>query len=194
MTLSQIIAEVYVRTRRPELIADTASAVRKATMKCHLADEFKRDLTEAIITVPVQTDFHYQLDLSNAINYPRFRKVAYVKEYNNPLVGNEIEFDMADAASLMDDYNLEQQNIWYQVGLALNITSFKQLGQVRVGYYQYPDINTATYTSWVANEFPDAIIEEAAATIFNSIGKDSEYKTYSAYFLQNLAMLQGIGL
>ncbi len=194
MTLAQIIAEVYLVTNRPDLVSETASAVRKATMKFHLADTYKQDLSEVLITVPVQTDFHYQLDLSNAANYPYFRVLDHVKEYNNPIVGNEIQFTKQDAKGLLDDYGLEKQNYWYQAGFALNINSFKQLNQLTVGYFMYPNVTTGGYNSWIGTSFPDAIIDEASSHIFRLTGKDSEFKVFAAYFEQNLAMVRMLGL
>jgi hypothetical protein len=50
MTLAELIAEVYTLTGRPDLVAETSAAVRKATLKMHSVDFFYRDLQEKIIT------------------------------------------------------------------------------------------------------------------------------------------------
>ena len=194
MTLTQLISEVAIATNRPDLTNDITQAIRKATMKCHLADEFKFDLSEVVITVPTQTDFHYQLDLSNTTNYPLFRKVSHIQEYNLPLAGNEIVFEPKDAAGLMDDYMLESNDYYYQAGYAINIGSHKQLTQLRVGYWKLPDIGVSTYSSWIANMYPDAIIDEAASTVFKAIGKDAEFDRFKEYFIENLAFLRAVGL
>ena len=44
MTLAELIAEAYTLTARPDLVAETASAIRKATLKMHSVDYFYRDL------------------------------------------------------------------------------------------------------------------------------------------------------
>ena len=178
MNLATLQTEVYNLTNRPDLVSQTLTAIRKATMKCHLADEFRQDLQIAIVTVPVQTDFHYLLDLTNTVTYPNMRRVSYIKEYNNPIVGNEIQFKKLHFSNLLDEYKLEKANYWYQAGMAVTIGSYKQLVQVSVAYFTYPNTATATYSSWIADQFPDAIINEAASTIFKTVGKSDEAKLY----------------
>ena len=39
MNLATLQTEVYNLTNRPDLVSQTLTAIRKATMKCHLADE-----------------------------------------------------------------------------------------------------------------------------------------------------------
>ena len=194
MNLATLQTEVYNLTNRPDLVSQTLTAIRKATMKCHLADDFRQDLQIAIVTVPVQTDFHYLLDLTNTVTYPNMRRVSYIKEYNNPIVGNEIQFRKLHFSNLLDEYKLEKTNYWYQAGMAVTIGSFKQLTQVSVAYFTYPNTATATYSSWIADQFPDAIIQEAASTIFKTVGKSDEAKLYQQYFAENLQFIRGIGL
>ena len=194
MNIATLQTEVYNLTNRPDLVSQTLTAIRKATMKCHLADEFRQDLQIAIITVPVQTDFHYLLDLTNTTSYPNLRRVAYIKEYNSVIVGNEIQFTKLYANALLDEYKLERTNYWYQAGMAVTIGSYKQLVQVSVAYHKYPSTDVATYSSWIADQYPDAIIQEAASTVFKTIGKSDEAKLYQQYFAENLQFLRQIGL
>ena len=43
-TLATLADDVYVLTNRPDLVSETRVALRKAIMKLHSADTFKRDL------------------------------------------------------------------------------------------------------------------------------------------------------
>jgi hypothetical protein len=189
-----IVADIYALTGRPDLVTETAIAVRKATMKFHLAETWPADLAIITPTVPgvvgTDTSVRYTLDLTDTATYPRFRKIAYIKEYNNPLTGSEIQFNPLDIDRVLDGYGLEEVNYYSQAGQSVSIRATKLMTQLTVGYYKYPDIIAATYTSWISDQFPDAIVEEAAAAVFKTIGKDSEYQRYSQAFNDNLHMLQ----
>lgn len=194
-TYLAIVADVYSLTARPDLIAETALAVRKATMKAHSADLWKNDLAVVYPTMPVlsangDVSFRYALDLTDTATYPLYRRVSYVKEYNVPLTGQEIQFKELDMDRLLDNYLLEGINYFSQAGMQVQLRCNKALGQVAVGYYKYPDINQATYTSWIADQYRDMIIEEATAAIYKAIGKDTEYQRLAQNFGENLHMLQ----
>lgn len=188
---NQLIADVYTLTARPDLVAETALAVRKATMKAHLADFWVNDIIQALPVMPVISpgslvSYRYTLDLTNAVTYPFFRKITSVKEYNNPLTGQEIQFKSLDPTNLLDSYRLEDINYYSQLGRSVSIRCNKALGTLAVNYYAYPDVTPATYNSWVADQFPDLIVEEATATIFNTVGKDAEAKKLRDNFAENM--------
>jgi len=190
---NNLAAAVYSLTARPDLIQETILAIRKATMKFHLADLWKNDIVQVypLVTVtPGDTySYRYSLTLSNAVVYPLFRRVAFIKEYNATPTGYEIEFKELDISSLLDNYQLEKVNYWTQAGMGATIRSDRELTQLAVGYYKYPNITPTTFDSWIASQFPDAIVEEAVGAIFASIGKMDEARTYKNQFAENLHML-----
>ena len=53
-TLAALLADVYSLTTRPDLVAESTVAVRKATLKAHLSDYFFRDLTTQIAVAQEQ--------------------------------------------------------------------------------------------------------------------------------------------
>lgn len=186
---------VYALTKRPDLSVETAQAVRKATMKAHMADSWKNDLTTVIVTLPVlspvnATSFRYQFDLNDSVQYPLFKRISQVKEYNPVATGQEIQFKELDADRLLDDYQLEDINYWYQVGKVCNLRCNKVLSYLAVGYWKYPNTVPAQYTSWIASEFPDIIIEEAASYVFKAVGKDTEYVRFRDTWEENIALLR----
>lgn len=185
---NNLVADVYALTKRPDLIAETALAIRKATMKAHQADMWKNDISTTLIALPVlplgaQLSFRYAVDLTNTANFPLFRKVSSIDEYNNPLTGQELHFKELDSDRILDDYATEEVNYWYQMGKQVNLRANKNLTYLSVDYYHYPNILPAAYTSWIAQEFPDIIVCEAAANIFRTIGKDSEARSYGDMFV-----------
>jgi len=184
---NNLIADVYTLTKRPDLIAETALAIRKATMKAHSADMWKNDISTAIIILPVlplgsQLSFRYAVDLTNVANFPLFRKVSSIDEYNTIPTGQELHFKELDSDRILDNYATEDINYWYQMGKQVNLRANKNLTYLSVDYYQYPNITPALYTSWIAQEFPDIIVCEAAANIFKTIGKDNEAASYGNMF------------
>jgi hypothetical protein len=191
---ASISAGVYDITKRPDLIQETILAIRKAIMKFHMAELWKNDIVQVypLVTVGVGDtySYRYSLTLSDAVVFPLFRRVAFIKEYNATPLGYELDFKELDMASLLDDYQLEKVDYWTQAGMGATIRSSKALTQLRVGYYKYPNVIPTTFESWIASQFPDAIIEEAIGSIFSSIGKMDEARDYKSRFLENLHMLQ----
>lgn len=49
-SLNSLVSDVYTLTNRPDLVAETALAVKKATLKMHHVDFFARDIWESGIT------------------------------------------------------------------------------------------------------------------------------------------------
>jgi hypothetical protein len=190
-----VLADIYSITNRPDRTAETAIALRKATMKFHLAEQWAKDIGNVQVTLPVVTSgdsfsYRYTLDLSQAGSLPYFRKLSEIREYNNPLIGNEYHFKPLDNDRRVDDYVLEDINYYTVVGQAAQLRVNKQLTVLDVDYYLYPDITATQYNSWIAQQFQDAIVCEAAANVFAMIGKDAESQRYAGYFNENLLMLQ----
>lgn len=184
-TFSTILDNVYVLTKRPDLIAETKSAVKKATLKLHNKDLWEKDLKEVIVTLTPSTLFRYSLDLTDAGTYPRIKKIKSIREYNAIPTGRELKLEKHDSDDIFDDYQIERVNYFYLAGLAANLVVVSALTQIKVGYYQYPDITELTYSSWIANELPDYIAEEAARSLFKLIGKDEEFQKFEAICKEN---------
>ena len=50
---NSIVASIYQYSKRPDLVQETLAAIRKATMKLHLADFWPND-SQSLQVVPVQ--------------------------------------------------------------------------------------------------------------------------------------------
>jgi hypothetical protein len=78
---------------------------------------------------------------------------------------------------LNDSYGLERSNIWYPAGSVINwkvgpsTVATGGISGLTVGYYQSPDINPATFSSWIANAEPWVIIQDASASILRMTGQ-----------------------
>jgi len=161
MTLEELKSEVYLLTARPDLEDQTLQAIRAATLKMHQRDYWRRDLKE----VGVQFDTAAYLQSFDIYEFvPKFRSLAYVRKYLDKL------FEVIEPEALFNGFGNEKTNVVYLAGNILQMRSSEPFTQFLLGYYQYPDVTVDGWNSWIADEFPYAIIYEAATTIAVSIG------------------------
>ena len=187
MQLSELIAEVYTITGRPDLVAETASAVRKATLKMHAIDFFYRDLQEIVVGFPT-TDYKQQYDLG--ANLQDYRAIKYIRQWNATHIGTEKFLERVEPDVVLDSCGLEGTDIWYVAGNMLNMKCLATFSNVVIGYYKHPNITTNLYSSWIAVEQPFAIIEEAAVNIFQMIGHAEMKTTYERMSAANILLLR----
>jgi hypothetical protein len=103
------------------------------------------------------------------------------------------EFREVSPDALFDRYSAEHLNYFFIAGTTLTIRSAWGMDYLDFTYYQYPSIPSATsdpITSWICDQYPDAVIEEAAGTVFKMIGKDDEYQRYAQLFAENISILR----
>ncbi len=67
MTYDELVTEVYALTKRPDLVAETASLIKAATLKAHHTDFYSKDLFETSVTWPAPS-FRQQLDYINLVS------------------------------------------------------------------------------------------------------------------------------
>jgi hypothetical protein len=210
---AQLVADVYTLTNRPDLVAETALAIRKATLKAHNADFWVSDIVvvpqltlPTAVTDPSQASSRYVLNLNDPATFPRLRKVSYIKPYISPTGMTQVpgvsgwdsllsygagaitqkNYVEVTASSVVDDYGLERTNYWYQAGKQVNLRIYTQVLAVVLGYWAYPDITSVAYNSWIASEYPDLIVEEAASNVFRMIGKFDEAQAYASNWQANI--------
>lgn len=210
-TLNLLASDVYVLTNRPDLVAETRVALRKAIIKFHSAETFKRDLVTTRLQMatftPMQPNqFRWSIPLSQ---FTRFRRpcalsypvdLAYpTNQVPAPLIDWPVGFDRSrefaetTANNLFDSYNTERQNYYFVAGSTLTIKSGWGVDYLDLVYYQYPLVPPdadATIISWICDQYPDSVIEEAAGTVFKMIGKDDEYQRFMQLFVENLSILK----
>lgn len=183
MTFTELVNEVYSWTKRPDMIAQTESAVRSATLKYHRKEKFWRDL--AVVT-PVLAPATVQL-VDLAAECPRFRQVAYVRI---PASANQPEtfLDIVDANDLLDADGYAKDNIAFFAGTQLNIKSSWAPSSIEICYWKDPLVTPAvSYTSWIADTQPDLLIASAAARIF---AFDNENEIFRAATMEEAAQWQ----
>lgn len=183
---SDLLSDVYAVTNRPDLVADTKLAVRTATLKAHRSDFYPKDLFETGLTFSVPailSEFEYRTAI------PRWRALKYIRHFDltSDTPGDFIQ--ILDPTDVLDSYQIQRQNVAYLAGELLKIRTPAELSYALLGCYVHPITAEDTYSSWIAVEYPDLIIFEAAGSIFKMIGFDEQatfYRQESATLLTEM--------
>lgn len=188
-TLTSLVNDVYALTNRPDLVGETLLAVRNATLKAHNIDYFYKDLLET----GIQFDFSLaQQTFEYKSLIPRWRALKYLRKCALDIQGVAFptEFlEVVTSDSLLDSYSLNKNNVCYVAGAQLQIRSSEAQQYFLLGCYIYPDVTELNYNSWVATEQSAAIVYQAAATIFKTIGYDEQNAAYAQLVKEEYAQL-----
>ena len=186
-TFTDLLADVYTITNRPDLVAETKLAVRQATLRAHQLDFFPKDIFESGLTFPT-SDYYQSLDYRSAL--PTYRAMKYMRKYDAVNLAPGKFLSAITPEQLMDRYNVEQVDIYYQAGSVIQIKTYEQNQYFLFGCYVNPDTTETGYTSWIALDQPTAITIPAAASVFKMIGFDEQAQTFNALSAQEYAILK----
>lgn len=197
MTLTELMNAVYTETNRPDLIAETQQKVFASIFKLHCMEFFYKDIatSEAIFDTAayVQT-----IDTSA---FPRYRSLSYFRKNDPSLLQYQLNptllpplysgaglptatsmgfLTVITPDNILDEYRAERLDVCYQAGGTLYIKASTAITYGLVGWYQYPNLSTdpAAFDSWIAREFPYAIIFDAASGVLQSIGMTDAARKY----------------
>lgn len=178
MNFTAIVNEILRMTKRPEKINDIRRAVNAAILYYSTENDYRRDLVETTIVI---TPAGYERILP-LTELTRFRKVSYMK-----YAGTKAYLDEVESLRLTKDCELLDK--WYLAGDSINIKLRASAAALDFGYYRYPEYKTdAAPEYWMLDGNWAAIIEKAAASIFNDIG-DSGSAQISERKATELAMI-----
>lgn len=187
MTFTELVAEVYLITNRSDLVAETESAIRQATLKAHKLDFFSKDIFETGIEFD-SADFRQSLDYVTLIS--NFRAISYLRRVEDELDDTGAFFDIITPLEILDPYGKGKTDIAYVAGRVLEIRSSVSFSKALLGAYVYPIVREGAYLSWVAEQFPFAIIYESARVIFKAIGYDEQSATFTGLVAEEYAELK----
>ena len=187
MTFDELVDEVYTLTNRPDLTAETSSAVKAATLKAHQSDFFSKDIHETGVEFDSAT-YIQSLDIISLIS--NFRSLKYMRRVTdeNDDVGRF--FEVLTAEETLDSYGINRTDIAYVAGRMIEIRSSVEFDKMLLGCYVLPIVRTGAYSSWVAEQHPYAIIREAARVIFKTIGYDEQAAVYERLIAEEFALLR----
>ena len=188
-SFASLVSDVMTLTNRPDLVNETNLAVRAATLKAHQSDDYIRDLTEYSITFSA-SDYYQSLDFKLVV--PLWRKPRYIRKYDpTATTGGPGDFlKYIEPEKVIDEFRADRLDVFYVAGSNIQIRSSTILSQILCGAYINPDVTTAGYSSWIADDYPFAIIYEAAAIIFKTVGYDEQVPVYRQLVAEQLQMLK----
>jgi hypothetical protein len=199
-----LVDSVYTETARPDLVAETLSAVINATLRMHCIDFWYKDINSAQIVF----DAAGYVQVLDTTALPRFRSISYMRKNDpslatyqqNPSILPPLTASFAGIplsilltmgflkiltpTDILDDYGAEKLDVAYQVGSSIMLKSSTSLQYVLAGWYAYPNVDTKNnglnFDSWIAREMPYAIIYAATSQIFQTIGQNDTSRKYDA--------------
>ena len=194
-SFASIVSDVYALTNRPDLVNETALAVKAATLKAHQFDDWIKDFTESSIQFS-SADYYQTLDYKSV--FPLWRKPKYIRKVDssgNP--GNFLTYIPPE--KVLDAYGANRTDVYYVAGANVQMRTLDQSQYFLVGFYSNPDVTSTGFKSWIADDHPFAITYEAAAIVFKTIGFDEQVATYRGMVQEQMALLvqhaiTGIGM
>lgn len=176
MTFDEIAAEIYTMTNRPDLVKETESAIKSATLKAHQSDFYSKDIYETGVELP-EVNMVQSLDLTSLVS--NFRQIKYVKVVSDSNDTEGFYLDLVKTEELIDNYKQSKLNVAYVAGRILEMRASVQFKYLLLGAYVFPLVTKEKYSSWVAHQYPYAIIYEAIRIVFITIGQIEEANGYA---------------
>src|SRR5574343_925985 len=183
---SDLLADIYSLTNRPDREADTKVALRSATLKMHHSDFYPKDLFETGLTFSAAATL---LDFEYRTYIPRWRALKYLRKYDAITDTPGEFFTVVDPTDILDSYAVHKENVCYLAGELLRIRSDTAISNALIGCYLNPQTSEAAYDSWIAVEKPDLIVFEAAGMVHRMLGNEEQgnaYKNEAAILLVEL--------
>lgn len=185
-TFTDLLADVYILTNRPDLVNETKLAVKAATLKAHQSDFYYKDIYETGVSF---SSASYVQALEYRTILPQYRALKYIRKTD--ITGTPGAFlNVITPALAVDVYGKALSDVCYGAGEVIQINSSTELQYILLGCYLNPDITEDAYNSWVAVDHPYYIVYEAAITIFKMIGQDEQAAVYKKLADEQLMMLK----
>lgn len=174
MNFTELQAQVQDIVKRPDKAALIRQAINKACHRVALTNYFNNDLRE--LTWPVDpagaTTFSIPRSLLAQFRAPAYLKPTNASRFLRKIIPTEI---FCTNGSVVDAYYITASDL--VVSLSAPAPS------ILIAWYSFPDVlSDSVTTNWVTDLYPYAVIDGAAAQIFNSIGDDASYRQHEDEF------------
>lgn len=192
MTRAELLTEITTLTDRPDLATEIASMLVAATLRMHHSDFYARDLSETQIDLGSSG---YTFSFANT-TFVRYRALHYLRYTDGTTAGKVYSpLDIGrDGKNVIDIYGRDKNDVWYAAGSNIVLRSSTTVRYLLAGWYQNPDTSVATYSSWIADLVPHAIIFDACSLIFQMIGQQEQSRKFDALVKEQLQAVQMHGL
>ena len=187
LLFQQMLDDVYEITNRPDLIGETKAAVKAATLKAHHSDFFSKDIHEEGFVFP-GLGYKQSFDYIQAVD--NFRAFKYARKAEDACDDAGIFFEIITPEEVLDSYGRNRCDIAYVAGRVLEMRSSTEFDRFLLGCYVHPIVREGAYCSWVAMQYPYAVIYEAARIVFKAIGKVDESSQMTSLVAEEYALLK----
>ena len=169
-TFVEMEALVIAQTRRPEIPAITQAAIRSATLRAHHVDFFPRDQANAPVLYTADSAASYY-DIANISDtLPRLRSLKFLNGLEAASFRPVERLEYRDSDDTYDaDGNLRKA-CYTLIGDTLRFWPMLATGRLEAWYYQNPLTAGLTYSSWIANLYPDEVAQWAAGIVWARTG------------------------
>lgn len=185
VSFSSLVTDVYSLTNRPDLVNETALAVKAATLKAHQFDDWIKDFQESSIQFS-SADYYQTLDYKAV--FPLWRKPRYIRILDS-LGTPSAMLEYIVPEKVIDRYGANRVDVFYIAGAEVQIRTLAQQQYFAIGYYSNPDVTTTGFSSWIADDHPFAIIYEAVAIVFKTVGYDEQVPIYRGMVAEEMGRL-----
>lgn len=190
-TLNQLTADVLTVVKRPDLSADITMHTKNAILKAHGADYWKPDLFETAFNFAA-AEVNYSLDYKTLI--PRWKKIKYLNTIDQTTLEVIKKLKPIETEQFLDGYGYKEDYCFYLAGDMLQIRVSDSAQYFGLGVYLYPDTTLLSASSWIADQFPFAIVYEAARTLYKSIGYDEQSASMEKLVAEAMAEVRMVGI
>lgn len=196
-SLAAILAEVYALTNRPDLVLESTTAVKKATLQAHQSDFFWQDLTKVQLNLDPTLEYTAFVISTNFARFRAFGEIYRADPTTSAFLNPQTnKIKLLDYTSIFDGYSYLQNNVAWAVTGSLNVRSYgvttvlTPVQTIFVHWYQNPDITNAANLGWISDSHPYAIIVKAAQLVFKTIGQDQQAAYYKDEIAEQYAELK----
>ena len=169
-TFAEMESLVTAQTRRPDVSAITKAAIKSATLRAHHVDFFPRDLATYNLTyTPLSTSVLYDFpNIQNTLT--RLRSLKFVQSIDAVNSTPTEILSYRDADDIYDSDGNRRLSIYTLIGATLRIYPQSATGVATAYYFQNPDTAELTYSSWIADTYPEELAMWAAGIVFARTG------------------------
>ena len=170
MKFQTLVNEVVTLTNHPELADEIAIAIRAATLSLHQLDLFSKDKRETLVTIKKSCCTSNAIDLSLI---PNLRSIHTIAKYcvKTCRIGCEIPKRIHIGQHIKE--------FWTTSGQSLEIKTTSCQRDFYLEYYANPQVIPAEdYSSWIADLYPQAILDLACAKIYRLLRDPTTSQMY----------------
>lgn len=169
-TFADVYAKTVEFTKRPELVALTESCVRSATLKAHQVDFFIRDSAITPLTYTVDNSAVFVNIANISTQLPRLRSIELLQSIDLSSLLPTENLEYKEYGDFWDTDRVLRSSVFTQIGDTLRVRPAVQTGRFDVLYYQLPNVTSAAYSSWIADNHLEDVAMWAAASVWARTG------------------------